>query len=141
MDLLLKTFSNELSPADLLRQTFSDGPSPVDLLQWTSFDRLFSMALLLQTFSNGPSSVDLLPQTFFWQSTCRPSFGHINLPCSQFWRRILRPCLTAVTSTRRVNNSDNFSNDSRFTHRNNYMSNKFVSLGLSTYVTHLTYML
>ena len=66
---------------------------------------------------------------------------HINLPCSQLWRRILWPCLTPVTSTRRVVNFDDFSHDPGSTHRIKYMSNKLGALELRTCATHLTYML
>ena len=66
---------------------------------------------------------------------------HINSPCSQFQRHILWSCLTPITSTRRVVNSDDFSNDPRSTHRIKYMSNKLGTLRLSTCVTHLIYML
>ena len=121
--------------------------SPVDPLQWTLFSGPSLGTLLPHTFSSGPSSTDLLPQTFsngpsptdllrwtffqqfFRQSTCRPSFSHINSPCSQFQRYILWLCLTPVTSTRRVVNSDYFSNNPKSTHRIKYMSNKFDALG------------
>ena len=63
--------------------------------------------------------------------------GHINSPCSQFQQHILWSCLTPVTSTRCVVNS----NDPKSTHQIKYMSNKLGALGLTTCVTHLTYML
>ena len=150
MDLLQRPFSHKPSPTDLLPRTFSHGPSPANLIRRTFSHGPSPTYLLHQTFSVEPSPADLLPaffqQTFsvvylFRQSTCRPSFGYINSSCSQFRRHTLRWCLTPVKSTQHVVNFGDFSNNPISTYRIQYMSNKFDALGLSTYVTHLTYML
>ena len=129
-DLLLRTFSHGPSPTDLLSWTFSGGLSPVDLLPWTFFDGPSSSDLFLVTFPTY-FFVSLLPDPFSVTQFVVQSIpathlmavshsGYINSLCSQFWLLFQRP---------------------RPTHRIKYMSNKLDALGLSTYITHLTYML
>ena len=72
-------------------------------------------------------------------------FGNISVEKNDFFVpcrcHILWLCLTLGTLTPCVVDSNDFSNNPVSTHQIKYMSNKLDALGLSTYVSHLTYML
>ena len=134
------------SPIDLLPWTFSDGPSPAALLQRTFSDIPSIVNLLSQTFSSRPSVANLFPTNFFGSLIFPAVYLQALFRSHQLVVQLipvthLMVVCTPVTSTRRVVNFNDFSNDPRFAHRIKHMSNKLDALGLSTYVTHLTYML
>ena len=112
----------------------------MDLLSWIFFDRLSLSDLFRWIFSRKPFSGTF--QIDFFDSML---VGHLSITSTHIaiiYGDTSYGCVSFRSSQlSSVVNFSDFSNDPRSIHRIKYMSNKLDALGLSTYVTHLTYML